>query len=357
MKKSRNKRESNRSNSFLLAALMLGIILGPAVDAGAKDHGKETGPDMTSASARNSAPQNLLEAPGQCGNSPVPTPECVGQLAGPPPAPQKQAHPSKLAGEPLEEETKLPLHDPEEEGPGSAIDMMVKLKDYEAEIQIVHEEALTPVEISMTDLTRIVCSSEISRVVYSKEKGVEIKTEGKEAYIKNQPFERTDPATGKTVIKYDKKPKELYVLCGDRTFSLLLVPRDIPTNTIYLKTTKAAKEEARKFEQASDYENMIFKLVTAVYRENIPDGYRIEEINHNIKDFKEADLIHRRNYNGYALQVREYFLYARTSLQVDETTILDTIKVAGPVAVVIVDSLLDEKQQTRIFVVRVLKDE
>ncbi len=54
--------------------------------------------------------------------------------------------------------------------------LIERLKKYKNLPQIVEDEDYQAVEISLKDVTRVVCFTNITRAIYSKEKGMEIKT-------------------------------------------------------------------------------------------------------------------------------------------------------------------------------------
>ncbi|MHB8879988.1 MAG: TraK domain-containing protein [Thermodesulfovibrionales bacterium] len=231
-------------------------------------------------------------------------------------------------------------------------DVIDKLRNHNKATQIVYDEGFQPVEIAMKDISRIVCSADITNIVYSKEKSIEIKSQGKDAFIKNLPAETVDSATGSLMLKYDKRPKEVYVVCGSKTYSLLLIPRDIPATTIFLKSSITDKELAGKYERATDYENTILKLIRDIYREDVPNGYEISEINKLAKNFHESDIVHSRDYIGDYLQVQEYIVYAKQAINLDEIQLLDLLKIKNPLAITLADNVLEAKQQTRVLIVR-----
>ncbi len=231
-------------------------------------------------------------------------------------------------------------------------DVIEKLRNHNKATQIVYDEGFQPVEIAMKDISRIVCSADITNIVYSKEKSIEIKSQGKDAFIKNLPAETVDPATGSLMLKYDKRPKEVYVVCGSKTYSLLLIPRDIPATTIFLKSSIVDKEQAGKYERATDYENTLLKLIRDIYREDVPNGYEISEINKLAKNFHESDIVHSRDYIGDYLQVQEYIVYAKQPINLDEIQLLDLLRIRNPLAITLVDNVLEAKQQTRVLIVR-----
>ena len=232
-----------------------------------------------------------------------------------------------------------------------------RLKKYKNLPQIVEDEDYQAVEISLKDVTRVVCFTNITRVIYSKEKGMEIKTVDRNAFIKNLPKEAVDPMTGRIAIDYDSRPKEVYLVCGDKTFSLLLIPKDIPANTIYLKSSYVEKEKAFSFEKSNDYENTILKLLKSAYSENVPEGYSVDNIEKVLKEYQEIRLVHKRNYTGIMFEIQEYVVIAKKELNINEITLLEAISPKNPLAVSIISPLLRPNEQSRVFIVRLLKDE
>ncbi|MCL4476579.1 MAG: type-F conjugative transfer system secretin TraK [Nitrospirae bacterium] len=231
-------------------------------------------------------------------------------------------------------------------------DVIEKLRSHNKATQMVYDEGFQPVEIAMKDISRIVCSADIANIVYSKEKSMEIKSQGRDAFVKNLPVESVDPATGAVMLRYDKRPKEVYVLCGGKTYSLLLIPRDIPATTIFLKSTMGDKEQASRYERAADYETTILRLIRDIYREDLPIGYEVSEINRLVKNYHESDIVHNRDYIGDYLRVQEYIVYAKQALNLDEIELLDLLKIKNPLAITLADNVLEAKQQTRVIVVR-----
>jgi conjugal transfer pilus assembly protein TraK len=245
----------------------------------------------------------------------------------------------------------------EEKNDMSSEALIQRLKTYKNIPQIVQDEDYQAVEISLKDVTRVVCFTNVTRAIYSKEKAMEIKTVDRNAFIKNLPREVFDQVTGRTVTEYDSRPKELYLVCGDKTFSLLLIPRDIPANTIYLKSTYVEKERAASFEKSNNYENTILKLISSAYLENVPDGYDVDDIDKVFKEYEEIRLVHKRDYTGIMFQVQEYVVIAKKELNINEITLLEAISPKNPLAVSIVSHVLQPNEQSRVFIVRLMKDE
>jgi len=225
------------------------------------------------------------------------------------------------------------------------------LKNYKPRTQVIQDEGFHAVEISLRDVSRLVCFTDIEKVIYSKEKGIEIKTSGRNAYIKNLPKESVNPLTGKLMIEYDSRAKELYVICGEKTFSLVLIPQDIPAVTAYLQSYHSDATKALQHEKSNTYEDTILELIKSAYLEEVPRGYEVNEINKPVKEFQEVQIIHIKEYIGGMYQIHEYVVKAKVELTLNEATILDTLKPNNTLAVSIVHLYLRPNEQTRVFIV------
>ena len=206
------------------------------------------------------------------------------------------------------------------------------------------------VDISLKDLNRITCSGgKLTRVIYSKEKGIMIKQVGNDFYVKVIPVEETDPF-GKTKIIYRAKPTEVYAYCSGNVFSLILNPKDIPAETIILKVNgNSEKKRAGSFEREMPYEETLLRLIKYAYKENVPPGYSAKEVNKIVKDYTHLEVVLKRVYEGSALNVYEYILTAKNKVYLNESQF---VKLApDPRAIAIVKPSLSKGEMTRLFIV------
>jgi len=217
------------------------------------------------------------------------------------------------------------------------------------EFHVVEGEDYKYVNISLTDVNRIVCSSEITRVVYSKEKNLEVKKDGRNAWVKILPVKEGE------VLKYSPQPMELYVECGGRIFSLILLPKRIPATTIVLKVPYEDRKRAREFEaKANSYERLITSLIEHAYKEEPPPGYNVKNVNEKVREFQEIDLYLRRVYEGDKFLVEEYIITAKKEVYLDEGAFIPYVRT--PLALSIVKPSLKAGESTRLFVVRLRED-
>jgi len=214
--------------------------------------------------------------------------------------------------------------------------------------QVVEGEGYHYVTVSLTDVNRIVCEQEIAGVVYSKEKSIEIKRRGNNAWLKILPVKEGDK------VSYPSYPREVYIECGGKIFSLIVLPKKVPARTIVLKVPFEKKEVARRFEELNPYEKTILALVKSVYREVPPPGYTVKELNKKVKEFNEADLYLLRSYIGARYEVREYLVRAKKDIVLQEGSFVPYLE--RPLALSLIKPSLKKGESTRLIVVSLRGD-
>jgi len=210
--------------------------------------------------------------------------------------------------------------------------------------EVITTNEYTPVEVSLTDVNRIVCPVKVEGVIYSKEKAIDVKRQKNNVWVKILPYKEGEK------VKYPDYPRELFVECGGQVFSLLLIPKKIPSKTIYLKPKYWDFKNARKFEENLPYEKLIVKLIKYAYIEYPPDGYKVKEVNERVKRFSEGKLILRKKYEGYMYEVREYVFIANKKTYLSEKALIPYLP-ANTLAISVETLSLEKGSYTRIFVV------
>lgn len=202
------------------------------------------------------------------------------------------------------------------------------------------------VDISLKDISRIQCAEEIKSTVYSKEKSIEIKTSGRSAFVKILPKKDNIKQT----LIYEDIPREVFIECGGEVYSLVLVPKDIPSQTIVLYSSLPDVKKARAFETSNPYEITITDLIKAAYTEIPPDGYRVKHMRF-VKNFKELELVTVLSYEGFNMEVVSYLITAKSDIELDEKTFLNVLD-KNTLAIAILKPVLKSGETTRMFVVR-----
>ncbi|MDD2736734.1 MAG: type-F conjugative transfer system secretin TraK [Desulfuromonadaceae bacterium] len=216
---------------------------------------------------------------------------------------------------------------------------------------VVLPEATTTVRLSSSDMNRISCPADIREALTSSEKGLTIKITGKDAFVKFKVIKKGDK------FVYATTPTELYVVCGDETFSMVIFPQRIPSQTIRLTSGKDRKiKENQSLYVGLPFEKKVLKAVKDVYTENIPDSYSINYKEKQFLLFREIRLILKRTVDieGEGIRIKEYEAALRgviTEFKLNEKMFLKTELAENPVAVSLERHILRAGDTSRLYVV------
>lgn len=214
-------------------------------------------------------------------------------------------------------------------------------------------EITTQIEMSSSDINRIVCQADIRDVIFSKEKGLSVKFAGRDAFVK---FLITKKE-GQEI--YSNTPSELFLICGNDAYSLIAIPRRIPSQTIRLSSGKLEKIKRNiSLMDGLPFEKKVLGLIKSVYTEDIPDSFSITKSNKKIEIFKDITLTLKRTVaiEGDGLQVKEYNVeinkdLPHASVQIMEKDFLRTELTVKPVAISIDKMNLKKGDSARLFIV------
>jgi conjugal transfer pilus assembly protein TraK len=141
------------------------------------------------------------------------------------------------------------------------------------------------VEMSSLDINRVYCDGEITDVVFSEEKGVKVKIVKNNAFVKFVMKRIEDQE-----IPIDK-PVDLFFVCDNQVYSLIAIPKRIPSAFIYLESK--GKQIQEVVERAKDlpYEKKLLDVIKAVYLEKYEPNYQVVNVNKEFYLFKELKVI------------------------------------------------------------------
>ncbi len=216
---------------------------------------------------------------------------------------------------------------------------------------VVLPEATTSVRLSSSDMNRISCPADIREALTSTEKGLTIKITGKDAFVKFKVTKKGDK------FAYSTTPTELYVVCGDETFSMVIFPQRVPSQTIRLSSGKDRKiKENLSLYAGLPFEKKVLKAIRDVYTENIPDSYSVSRKEKRFNSYREILLTLKRTVNieGEGLRIKEYEASPRgetTQFKMNEKMFLRTEIAENPVAISLERHILHTGETSRVFVV------
>jgi conjugal transfer pilus assembly protein TraK len=216
---------------------------------------------------------------------------------------------------------------------------------------VVPPEVATKIRLSSSDLNRISCSSEIKDALTSTEKGVVIKITGKDAFVKFKVMKRGDK------LVYSTTPTELYVVCGDETYSMVAVPQRVPSQTVRLSSGKDRKiKDNTALYSGLPFEKMMLKAIQDVYTEQIPDSYTVLKADKRFEAYKEIRIALKRvvDVEGEGLRIKEYLVSLKDNIKefkMNEKMFVRTELAENPVAVSLERHILRPGETIRAFVV------
>ncbi len=216
---------------------------------------------------------------------------------------------------------------------------------------VIPPEVTTKIRLSSSDLNRISCSSEIKDALTSTEKGVVIKIAGKDAFVKFKVLKRGDK------LVYSTTPTELYVVCGNDTYSMVAVPQRVPSQTIRLSFGKERKiKDNAALYSGLPFEKMMLKAIQDVYTEQIPESYTVLRTDKRIEVYKEVRMVLKRvvDVEGEGLRIKEYLVSLKdgtTEFKMNEKMFIRTELAENPVAISLERHIMRPGDTIRTFVV------
>lgn len=216
---------------------------------------------------------------------------------------------------------------------------------------VVLPEATTSIRLSSSDMNRISCPSDIREALTSTEKGLAIKITGKDAFVKFKVTKKGDK------FSYSTTPTELYVVCGEDTFSMIAFPQRIPSQTIRLTSGKERKiKDNLSLYAGLPFEKKVLKAIKDVFTENLSDSYSISRKEKRITSFREILLTLKRTVDieGEGLRIKEYEATLRGEVpefKMNEKMFLRTELAENPIAISLERHVLRSGDSSRVFVV------
>jgi len=211
-------------------------------------------------------------------------------------------------------------------------------------------EELAQVEMSSTDVNRIICAGgEIKDVVYSKEKGLTVKVMGSDAFVKFPVLQKDDK------LAYADSPMEVYISCGDAVYSIIASPKKIPPVTVQIEDRKRRLRENLSLFKGLAFEDKVLRLIKYAYLEEYPDSFAVEaatgESSQPDIKYTSLDVRLRKKVkvDGEGLVLYEYLITPENDMELRETDFIPLAK--RPVSIAIESTAVSKGGNYRLFVV------
>lgn len=229
------------------------------------------------------------------------------------------------------------------------VDLPSAAKNDEDGGQLIYPEVAMKAVVSSSDVNRIVCNGDIRDVIFSKEKGLKAQAAGKSLYVK---FFLKEDEVGK--IKYATKPVEMYVVCGENTFNIILFPQKVPSQTIRLQSGSAERiKKNTSLFAGLPYEKKIQTLIKNAYDEDYPESFQVVKKMEEVKAFRDIKVFLTKviRVEGEGFAIKEFLLLPGIDIEVSEQSFLGKDFSTAPVAVSLETLKLQRGVKSRLFVI------
>ena len=218
---------------------------------------------------------------------------------------------------------------------------------------VILPETTTTVNLSASDLNRIICPTEVKEALTSDEKGLMIKITGKDVFLKYKVGKRSDGT-----LSYSATPTEVFVVCGGQTYTMIAFPSRMPSQTIRLSSGREDKlKENQALFAGLPFEKRILRVIKEVFTDSIPETYTVKPRTEVDLTWKGLIISHLRDVDvdGEGMLVREYNVSlkpgADNRFRLTEKMFLRKEFTQNPIAVSIDKHTLSTGEVARVFVV------
>ena len=212
------------------------------------------------------------------------------------------------------------------------------------------------VPASNRDVNWIRCEGPVRDVITSVEKNVEVRYSGNNAFLKFKAIQK-----GSETL-YSTLETEIYVICDDHVYKLLITPENRPATTILLRPPADEDVEAvRERFSAMPWETKLLTILKEVYTGEIPASYSVTAVEHAspvaFSATTQLALTRIVQVPGEGLAVYEYQLKNLSAQEVPyvkETSFLDPVRVPRPaqkLAIAVEHNRLAPRGATRVLIV------
>jgi type-F conjugative transfer system secretin TraK len=116
-----------------------------------------------------------------------------------------------------------------------------------------------------------------------------------------------DEKQGSIYIKptsyFSKKPFDIFITTeSGLTYDLFLMPKQIPSETIWIKPLNSSNKKAKRWEVNSSYSDKLVELIKEMQSESHPEGYAVIPVDGKVKKINGLKVQLLKVYRGFHLQ-------------------------------------------------------
>lgn len=189
--------------------------------------------------------------------------------------------------------------------------------------QTIPAEIPTAVQLSNRDINRIVCPGPMNDMIFSQEKGMTGHFSGNNGFLK---FKIEDFGSE---YNYAETQSELFVVCNNAVYTLLVAPANIPAVTLRLAPPNgdAIKKNIAHY-QNMPLEKQALLLIKEAYDGSYPGNYRISVPNRvfSLSPDLEIKLVQEVDVDGVGLRLKKFMVksLSDSSINLDEKLFLSS---------------------------------
>jgi conjugal transfer pilus assembly protein TraK len=208
------------------------------------------------------------------------------------------------------------------------------------------------VEMSSLDINRVYCDGEITDVIFSEEKGVKVRI------VKNNAFV-------KFVVKKieDKEipienPVDIFFVCDNQVYSIIAIPKRIPSAFIYLETKERKVQEVVERVKDLPYEKRLLEIIKAIYTNRYEPNYQVVNVNKEFYLFKDVKVVLERiidiegeGLRGKVFRIETFFDLNTQYVEIKEKDFVRKELTSIPFAVSLDKSRLQGKDKATLIII------
>ena len=220
-------------------------------------------------------------------------------------------------------------------------------------------EITTKVILSSTDINRVTCNDGLIKdVVYSKEKGLSVKINDSNAFVKFLVTKKH--IGGHDELIYPHKPVELYFICGPdaAVYTVIGVPEKVPAQSIRLVSKKKQIKKNLSLFEGIPFEKKVLMITKCAFQDDIPESFTVKTANDKKDLFRDLNIFLRRTIiaEGEGIELKEYLISvkpgcSKQKIVLEEKNFLLPELVENPIGITLEKTALSKGETGRLFIV------